>query len=94
MNKPFLDKLEVTGPGPLNYVVDVHFHGSLGQCQRHRAKGHLSSNPSLLQPTPCLWGGLLGRALSGLPLFTPSHFRNAVCDSKASIFRERPCISP
>lgn len=86
MNKSLSDKLEVRGPGPLKCVVDVHFHGSLGNARD--AELSLSSNPSFLQPTPCLWDGLLGRALSGLPLFTLSRFRNAVCDSKGSIYRE------
>lgn len=52
MNKPFLDILEVTGPGPLNYVVDVHFHGSLGNARDTELRVTCLQTPASSSPHP------------------------------------------
>ena len=52
MNKSLSDKLEVRGPGPLKCVVDVHFHGSLGNARDAELRLTCPQTPASSSPHP------------------------------------------
>lgn len=52
MNKSLSDKLEVRGPGPLKRVVDVHFHGSLGNARDTELRLTCPQTPASSSPHP------------------------------------------